>query len=43
MGQHIVQPDKGILIDKIKEGYQFIAYGIDAVFLYNSAERPIGL
>lgn len=40
MGLHIVQPDKELLLAKVAEGYQFIAYGIDAVFLYNSAEKP---
>jgi 2-dehydro-3-deoxyglucarate aldolase len=41
MGLHIVQPDKELLADKIKQGYQFIAYGIDAVFLYNAAQNPL--
>ncbi|WP_174410751.1 HpcH/HpaI aldolase family protein [Desulfovibrio psychrotolerans] len=41
MGLHVVQPDAAALRSKIEEGYQFIAYGIDSVFLYNSAERPI--
>lgn len=40
MGLHIVQPDREVLKTKIFEGYQFIAYGIDAVFLYRSAEQP---
>ncbi len=40
MGLHVVQPDPAGLAAKIAEGYQFIAYGIDAVFLYNGAERP---
>ena len=40
MGLHIVQPDKKLLADKIKQGYQLIAYGIDAVFLYNAAQNP---
>ncbi len=40
MGLHIVQPDKMLLQDKIKQGYQFIAYGIDAVFLYNASDNP---
>jgi 2-dehydro-3-deoxyglucarate aldolase len=40
MGLHIVQPDKELLADKIKQGYQFIAYGIDAVFLYNASKNP---
>jgi len=41
MGIHIVQPDPESLQKKIKEGYQFIAYGIDAVFLYRAAECPL--
>jgi len=41
MGLHIVQPDKELLEEKIKQGYQFIAYGIDAVFLYRSAQNPL--
>jgi len=41
MGVHVVQPDTKKLKEAISNGYQFIAYGIDAVFLYRSAERPI--
>lgn len=41
MGMHVVQPDKKILEKKIMEGYQFIAYGIDAVFFYNASENPV--
>jgi 2-dehydro-3-deoxyglucarate aldolase len=40
MGLHIVQPDKELLADKIKQGYQFIAYGIDAVFFCNASKNP---
>lgn len=40
MGIHVVQPDPNQLKAKIADGYRFIAYGIDAVFLYSSAERP---
>ena len=39
-GIHIVQPNPIELNDKIAEGYQFIAYSIDSVFLYLSAECP---
>lgn len=42
MGVHIVQPDAALLAARIAEGYQFVAYGIDAVFLYNSVARPGG-
>jgi 2-dehydro-3-deoxyglucarate aldolase len=41
MGLHIVQPDPVLLRTKITEGYQFIAYGIDAVFLYSTAINPL--
>ncbi len=41
MGVHIVLPDVQHLLDKINQGYQFIAYGTDAVFLYNSGQNPI--
>jgi 2-dehydro-3-deoxyglucarate aldolase len=40
MGIHVVQPDPNQLKVRIAEGYRFIAYGIDAVFLYQGAERP---
>lgn len=40
MGLHIVQPDEHQLQKKIHEGYQFIAYGTDGVFLYTSSECP---
>jgi 2-dehydro-3-deoxyglucarate aldolase len=43
MGLHIVQPDPALLEAKIAEGYQFIAYGIDAVFLYHQALNPLSL
>ncbi len=41
MGLHIVQPDQESLLAKIDQGYQFIAYGIDTVFLYGSSENPV--
>ncbi len=40
MGIHIAQPDKQVLDNFIAEGYTFIAYGADSVFLWNSAARP---
>lgn len=41
MGLHIVQPDPALLRSKLAEGYQFVAYGIDAVFLYSTAINPL--
>ena len=40
MGLHIVQPDPAELQRQIAAGSRFIAYGIDSVFLWRSAERP---
>ena len=40
MGIHLVKPNKDELKIKIKEGYQFIAYSIDAVFLYEHSIKP---
>ncbi|MCD4652237.1 MAG: 2,4-dihydroxyhept-2-ene-1,7-dioic acid aldolase [Candidatus Cloacimonetes bacterium] len=39
MGLHVVQPEKDRLASAITDGYQFIAYGTDAVFLHHSAKR----
>jgi 2-dehydro-3-deoxyglucarate aldolase len=41
MGLHIVQPDPAMLKQKISENYQFLAYGIDAVFMGNTAANPL--
>ena len=41
MGMHIVMPDKKKLKEKIKDGYSFIAYGTDAVFLYSNCSNPL--
>lgn len=40
-GLHIVQPDPADLLQKIKDGYLFIAYSMDSVFLTNSALNPV--
>ena len=40
LGIHVVQPDSTELRARISEGYQFIAYSIDSVFLYRGAECP---
>ncbi len=42
MGLHIVKPDPAELARQISAGARFIAYGIDTVFLWQSAERPKG-
>lgn len=41
MGLHIVEPDKSALAAEIASGCRFIAYGIDALFLWKSAAKPI--
>lgn len=40
MGTHVVMPDPAELNVRIKEGYLFLAYGIDAVFLNVAAPCP---
>lgn len=40
MGLHIVQPDTADLARRVGEGYRFIAWGIDAVFLYRNCACP---
>lgn len=39
-GVHVVMPDAGALQQRIADGYRFIAYSIDAVFLRTCAEKP---
>ena len=40
MGYHVINPDKELLKDKVNQGYQFIAYGTDAVFLSAASQNP---
>jgi 2-dehydro-3-deoxyglucarate aldolase len=40
VGTHIVSPNTDILQMRINEGYQFIAYGVDTVFLREAAIAP---
>lgn len=40
-GVHVVMPDADALKQRIEEGYRFIAYSIDAVFLNNATTSPI--
>jgi len=39
-GQHVVVPDPTRLEATIAEGYRFVAYCTDAIFLWTSASRP---
>jgi 2-dehydro-3-deoxyglucarate aldolase len=39
-GIHVVEPDPGALRQRILEGYRFIAYSIDSVFLRSVTDAP---
>ena len=39
-GDHVVQPNLELLKQRIGQGYRFIAYGTDGVFLYNISSAP---
>jgi len=39
-GDHVVEPDQKLLNRRIDQGYRFIAYGTDGVFLFNSSTNP---
>lgn len=39
-GFHVIQPQEELLNDKVKEGYRFIAYSLDILFLGNACRRP---
>jgi len=40
MGTHVVEPDPAELAQRVRQGYRFIAYGIDTQFLWRNAQRP---
>ncbi|MFC2132739.1 HpcH/HpaI aldolase/citrate lyase family protein [Bacteroidota bacterium] len=44
-GDHVVQPDPNLLDKRIQQGYRFIAYSTDGVFLntFSSAPKKIGI
>lgn len=39
-GDHIVQPDLSLLKKRIKQGYKFLAYSTDAIFLHLYSDKP---
>ena len=39
-GDHVVQPDRKLLDSRIDQGYRFIAFGTDGVFLLKSSQIP---
>jgi len=42
-GVHVVMPDAKALEQRISEGYRFIAYSMDAIFLHSCAENPCSI
>ncbi len=42
-GIHVVQPSQKELLQRIDEGYTFIAYSIDAVILNRYSKNPISV
>ncbi len=41
LGIHVVQPDQQALKKRIAEGFNFIAYSIDSVFLVEASQNPL--
>lgn len=41
-GVHVVQPDPAMLRQRAAEGYRFLAYSLDSVFLTTASRRPDG-
>ena len=39
-GLHIVEPEESKLNEAVKEGFLFLAFGIDSVFIRNSSKNP---
>ncbi|MFM7828861.1 MAG: HpcH/HpaI aldolase family protein [Actinomycetota bacterium] len=39
-GIHVVQPEPKMIDQRVREGYTFIAYGVDTVFLNHSVSAP---
>ena len=39
-GDHVVQPDPSLLEKRIEQGYRFLAYSTDGIFLYTSSNSP---
>jgi 2-dehydro-3-deoxyglucarate aldolase len=40
-GLHVVEPSLTLLEQRIKEGYRFLAYSADAIFLHLTAQNPL--
>jgi 2-keto-3-deoxy-L-rhamnonate aldolase RhmA len=42
-GFHVVDPDPNIVMDKINEGYRFIAFGVDFLFFSSTCNKKLSL
>ncbi len=43
IGFHVVQPDYNLVLDKINKGYDFIAFGLDTLFLGSKCREQLTL
>jgi len=43
IGYHVIEPNYKLVIDKIKSGYDFIAFSLDTLFLGKIAEKQMNL
>tara|TARA_B100000963_G_scaffold330074_1_gene319911 strand:- start:721 stop:1458 length:738 start_codon:yes stop_codon:yes gene_type:complete len=41
MGYHVIQPDHKLLLEKIEQGYNFLAFSIDSLFLGSLARQEM--
>jgi len=41
MGFHVIQPDNNLVLEKIKKGYNFIAFSLDTLFLGSLARNEL--
>lgn len=42
-GVHIVHPDEAVLKKRVGEGFTFIAYGVDMIFMVESSRKAVSL
>jgi 2-dehydro-3-deoxyglucarate aldolase len=43
LGKHVIQPDHNLIVDRIQEGYTFLAFSLDILFLGNSCRDQMKL
>ena len=41
IGIHVIQPDYQLVLDKIKKGYNFIAFSLDTLFMGSIARNQM--